>query len=449
MADADFPDIPDATDWLGTCVPALGAVEAAMRCEVCKDFYKTPMLTSCSHTFCSLCIRRVLRDTSKCPLCSAPDQEMKLRKCPVLEDTVDAFTRARLPLMQFCKEKKALPPPPPQPVAPNPPSPASKRSHSQATATSSPAESTRRSKRIRSSTQPVSYAPVSAAIDDDVIPDPLRTAGPDADYEAVPEDGLVSCPICNKRMKEAQVFTHLNTCGTSASPPPKSTATAAAAPPKANPFQRLQPQSKPAPERLPVLNYSMLKDAALRRKLADLGLSAQGSRALQISRHREWTTLWNANCDAARPKRKQDLMRDLDQWERVIANPKPAMALRGAAAPVNIKEKDFDTSSWAVKHEMSFKDLIANARKSRAHAKGTQGDDAAPTSSAAAPASAPAPEPTAEPPGRAETPEVVFVAEQQAGTDAPQGAGLLPAPLPNNSFAEEYIVPSSSQLSDP
>lgn len=88
-------DIPDSTDWLSTPLSDLAAVEAALRCQVCKDFYKTPMVTSCSHTFCSLCIRRALSNDGKCPLCRAPEQELRLRSNWSVEETAEAFSKAR------------------------------------------------------------------------------------------------------------------------------------------------------------------------------------------------------------------------------------------------------------------------------------------------------------------------------------------------------------------
>lgn len=35
----------------------------------------------------------------------------------------------------------------------------------------------------------------------------------DEEYQPEPEDGLVPCPMCNKRMKEELVFSHLDVCG--------------------------------------------------------------------------------------------------------------------------------------------------------------------------------------------------------------------------------------------
>src|SRR4051812_5326426 len=57
-------------------------------------------------------------------------------------------------------------------------------------------------------------------------------------------------------------------------------------------------------ERLPHLNYSLFKEVGLRKKLQDLGISGQGNRQLLERRHTEWVTLWNANCDASKPRKK-------------------------------------------------------------------------------------------------------------------------------------------------
>lgn len=94
-------DVPDSTDWIGTPLAGLMQVEQAFRCHVCKDFYNSPMITSCSHTFCSICIRRCLSVDGKCPLCRALDQESKLRGNWSLREAVDAFVKSRDAIMQF------------------------------------------------------------------------------------------------------------------------------------------------------------------------------------------------------------------------------------------------------------------------------------------------------------------------------------------------------------
>lgn len=104
MADQDFSSIADSTDWLATPLSGLTAVESTLRCQVCRDFYKTPMLTTCLHTFCSLCIRRSLANDGRCPLCRAPDQESKLRWNGALDDVVDAYVRTRGDILAFARQ---------------------------------------------------------------------------------------------------------------------------------------------------------------------------------------------------------------------------------------------------------------------------------------------------------------------------------------------------------
>ncbi len=122
------------------------------------------------------------------------------------------------------------------------------------------------------------------------------------------------------------------------------------------------------PQRLPTLAYAMLKEPALRKKLGELGLSGTGNRQMLERRHKEWIMLWNANCDSAHPKKRSELLQDLDAWERTMGSRAPASS-RAINMGAQIKDKDFDGSAWAAKHDTSFKDLIANARKSRRQAE--------------------------------------------------------------------------------
>ena len=177
------------------------------------------------------------------------------------------------------------------------------------------------------------------------------------------DDGLVSCPICWKRMKPQLVDKHIDTT-CPGSPQPQSSSSAA--PKSSFPIIRSSDQSNQAsartPERLPSLNYSVMKDVALRKKMSELGISTMGPRQLLEKRHKEWVTIWNANCDSARPKKRSDLLQDLSVWERTLGGQAPTMS-RSANLGAQIKDKDFDGAAWAAKHNDSFRDLIANARR--------------------------------------------------------------------------------------
>lgn len=206
-----------------------------------------------------------------------------------------------------------------------------------------------------------------------------------------PNDGLVACPICLRRMKEHLVDRHIDTScpgepQTDPPPPvqpprrspskPTSIASAFAPSTSTTTFSSSAPSRKPqpAPDRLPALNYSMLREAQLRKELACLGLSTSGNRGMLERRHREWVMIWNANCDSQRPRQRAELLRELEVWERTFGSRAPAVS-RAANAGAQIRDKDFDGAAWAAKHDVSFKGLIADARRTRTTKVQAEPDD--------------------------------------------------------------------------
>lgn len=61
---------------------------------------ETPMITHCSHTFCSRCIRRCLANDGKCPTCRCSSQENQLRSNWAVEELVTSFKVARPTLLK-------------------------------------------------------------------------------------------------------------------------------------------------------------------------------------------------------------------------------------------------------------------------------------------------------------------------------------------------------------
>ncbi|KAH6889116.1 hypothetical protein B0T10DRAFT_487391 [Thelonectria olida] len=342
-------DVPDSTDWLSTPLSGLAAVESALRCEVCKDFYKTPMITSCCHTFCSLCIRRALSNDGKCPLCRASDQQPRLRSNWAMEETVEAFVKARTATLDLARRRDEASSAP------------KRKAENESVETSDAPEG----KRLRTSAR-LRKTRIEAPADPIEIEEEEVVEVPDED-EYVPEDGLVPCPVCQNRMKEWQVFAHLESCTgpTPSKPKPKPKASSSSS---TAAFSQRQAHQTKSLERLPGLNYSMLKEAALRRKLVDLGISNQGPRMLLERRHKEWITIWNANCDSVRPRKRNELLHDLDAWERTQGGRALTMGRMTQMEPM-VKDKEFDGAAWGAKHNSSFQDLIANARQSRLEAK--------------------------------------------------------------------------------
>lgn len=388
--DTNF-SIADSTDWLGTTLAAFAPLESALRCQVCKDFFDTPMMTSCSHTFCSLCIRRCFAADGRCPTCRAADQDSKLRRNWTAQELVDSFQAARPQALELARKDAAS-------IESASGHDEGKRTRrggnnkglkrklevrdsedeeelDEGEAARRPARKTRTQPR-RSAASP--QTPEVIELDDDGASDFVD----DEEEEREPRDGLVACPMCNKRMKEQAVFSHLDRCdgpakdGGSA----RSTRTQQSRPVTApHPLQQRTskgPASSRNTEplaRLPQLNYSLLKDNALRKKLADLGIPQSGTRAQQIRRHTEWANLWNANVDSLRPRTKRELLLELDRWER--SQTMESGGIVGGSSGAQAMKKDFDGDGWAKNNKSHFDELIASARGKRAASKGQTSEE--------------------------------------------------------------------------
>ncbi|OAP62597.1 hypothetical protein AYL99_01824 [Fonsecaea erecta] len=377
---ADRGDFTDSTDWLQTPLAALAPLDASLRCQVCKDYFTTPMMTSCSHTFCSLCIRRCLSQEGRCPACREADQEIKLRRNWAVEELVAHFTASRKGLLAFATaslaigraqdgvEHESQRPKKRRKVAPEPASNGVER------------RSTRsQSKRIASdAASQQSLASTQEVIDDSeeegsVYEDSESHRSPhfmNGNGNPEPQDGLVQCPCCHRRMKEAVINLHLDKCiqgdsstpmddaGSSSSPAPPSNSRHVAPPGTIAYAQRSSKQL----DRLPFINYSLLNDNSLRRKLRDLGIPDYGSKDLMRRRHTEWVNLWNANCDSTHPVTKRELLRELKIWEDTLGRQLEKSSNTGFMA------KDFDRERHVKTQKSNFDELIRQARSRKSKA---------------------------------------------------------------------------------
>lgn len=380
----------DPSDWNGTPLDPLSTIDSLLRCQVCKEYLQSAVITSCAHTFCSLCIRRCLTADGKCPVCRTTEQETRLRRNVLVQEICDKFVEARPKLLEV--------------------------SHVLAEDTAKLSQNTRQSQRLgkrrrgdEDEAQAASNAPANprrslrnrnnqlsqASQDEDGAPQkPVNGSGyePSDDNESLQSaheqytlkqqqqreehhnDGLVPCPMCFKRMKEDQVFYHLDTCGSKDNEQDQNKDKTRTNGQKAQPSKTLSLQE--APNRLPSLTYGILKDRQLQSRIASLGIPATGSRDLLIRRHKEWLNLWNANCDSSHPKSKQELLRQLASWEKTLGGgAHNGTGFKSAKdSGKQIMDKDFNGQAWATNNRDSFDDLISRARASRS--KGTPSTNA-------------------------------------------------------------------------
>ncbi|RMZ90425.1 hypothetical protein DV736_g2344, partial [Chaetothyriales sp. CBS 134916] len=339
--------VADSTDWLATPLSDLMPIESSLRCQVCKDFFTTPMITSCSHTFCSLCIRRYLSQEGRCPACREPDQEIRLRRNWAVEELVARFVQVRDGLLGFAQVV----------AAGNTDATASSGSRQEEGDGDGESEAQRPKKRrkvvdaganevgrrgTRSQSRQLSAFRHTVQEEDEG-----GGEGEDEDNgivcqdEPEPEpDGLVACPSCSRRIKEAMINIHLDRClsGIATSPPVAPTTQLLQVKAGTIAYTQAKPSSL---ARLPTINYSLLNESKLRSKLRDLGIPSTGSRELMSKRHTEWVNLWNANCDSLQQLSKRDLLRQLDTWERTQGRQIDHKEAAGAgimAVPVSVRQ---------------------------------------------------------------------------------------------------------------
>lgn len=359
-------EVTDSTDWLSTPLGSLAQLESSLRCQVCKDFFTTPMITSCSHTFCSLCIRRYLSQEGRCPACRESDQEIKLRRNWVVEELVTNFTASRKGLLEFAQS--AAQSKRDEDVESQRPN---KRRKLEETARNGvERRSTRsQSKRVtipdgQQSRRSTPEVIVDSEDEGSVYEDTGVSSPQPVQQFKEPNDGRVTCPCCHRRMKETLINSHLDKCiaGDSTTPIEETMSPAPQlAPPGTIAYGQAKPSNQQAQTRLPFINYSLLNDNALRKKLKDLGIPNQGSKELMRRRHTEWVNLWNANCDSTNPVTKRQLLQDLRVWEDTLGR----QIDRAPAASSGFMSKDFDREGHVKRQKDNFDDLIRQARQKR------------------------------------------------------------------------------------
>lgn len=362
--------VTDSTDWHGTSVPLLGSLDATLRCQVCKDFYDAAVITGCSHTFCSRCIRRAISADGKCPACRTTAMEHSLRRNVTVQEIVDAFQLARPQALEIGRKKSEEG----DSHATGPRGSKRKRLETEA----DPPKQLMRTRSQRRKTMEDATHENSMLIGDS-DGEAEEEYLPPTDTETL-HDGLVPCPICNKRMKEETVFAHLDKCDGNDADVKKrqfpSTGNLRATSTSAfQSDQRAAADLHPPPERLAQLNYSLLKERDLRKKMVDLGVSTTGSKELLVRRHKEWVNLCNSNWDSLHPRSRRELLKDLSMWERTQGG----NVSQRVSASNEVMSKDFDGAGWAKQNKTDFDALIANARKGRlksqAEAGGTFGTE--------------------------------------------------------------------------
>jgi E3 ubiquitin-protein ligase RAD18 len=324
-------EVSDPSDWKATEAPFLRAIEESLRCHICKEYFTAPMITSCCHTFCSLCIRRQLDLDSRCPSCRKEIQLSSLRKNAAIEETTELYKESRNALLKVisARSKKEQTQP--------------RRDVKQRSQDDEKDENNQKQMGtdLEESEQSEDIYVIDSSEESQPPTKKLRS------NQEVADGDYGHCPVCNEFMKIKDIESkHIAGCLARHS--------VASARPKRQ-FLRKQPTASHSMQKLPSIAYSLMTERKLRDLVRDLGIPFKGDKQTLEKRHKEWINLWNANVDSKIQKTKTDLLAELDGWERT------ADVITTPSADI----KKIDTKAWNSTHSSDFRDLIAAARQSR------------------------------------------------------------------------------------
>ncbi|QLG70793.1 hypothetical protein HG535_0A07350 [Zygotorulaspora mrakii] len=314
-------NVTDASEFSKTSLPQLGQLDTLLRCHICKDFLKIPVLTPCGHTFCSLCIREYLTKEPKCPLCLNELRESSLRSEFLVNEIVESYKSSRKQLLESLKEATLTVDAPPIDIT----SESDGDDDIQIVATNK--------KRIQFRQDIVEPNKVNKR-----VPKNTSTFNNVKKCSKTTEN-LAQCPICQELFPlKVLERTHLDECLTLQSlgkAPKKSASLKDASSSKISDIlSKKQKTTSPYEkenfhvnrymfsansgdrQRLPKTNFTSMSLNQIKHKLSSLGLPTNGSRQNMMVRYNHYEMLWNSNfCDAIAPVSESELKRQLASWE--------------------------------------------------------------------------------------------------------------------------------------
>ncbi|QLL31088.1 hypothetical protein HG536_0A09050 [Torulaspora globosa] len=387
--------LTDASDFAQSAVPQLTQLDKLLRCHICKEFLRVPVLTPCGHTFCSLCIRQYLRQDSKCPLCLNELRESSLRSEFLINEVIEVYKSLRPNLLNVLVTKS--------------------QTESPLIELGSHSDEDDDIKIVGAREKPSSSASSSLSLR--VSKPPARAQSLLKNQAGKAKQKMAQCPICEQFYPiEALERTHLDECltmqslGSHPRPAEKENSHARKASPLPVPQKRAAPKPEPSQcheesesnlhvdkylnsaatvdrQRLPKVNFTSMSVSQIRQKLASLGLPVSGTRQNMIARYDHYEMLWNSNfCDAIEPVDETELKRQLLSWE-ASRNSSNAFGSVNSISFImkranggksyqkllsDFKNDKFDRRSWISLFHQEFKELVREARRKLVNKRSAQ-----------------------------------------------------------------------------
>ncbi|GAA6057691.1 hypothetical protein JCM3770_003847 [Rhodotorula araucariae] len=375
--------------------PSLAGVDHALRCPICAELFTAPViLTACSHSFDSRCLRHYLATHKRCPACFLETTEDRIRVNLALQTTVQAWKDARADLLRLQAAASRSPAPqagsssPTPASAPRPPEP-----FVPATRTPSATVKGKRKASALAASSTVKPEPREAVfVDDDGSSDveiieearesssavkrPPKKKLKSADGAAKgsskgmgrleaadPTDPslILECPLCGGSIRNALMALHVERC---TGVPPTGNSSAAWGKLLGGGTGKSGENESSAPSmrdkkldttrHLPLASYAhksvaelaeMLKEYNLPTTLPASPLTTEAKLTVLTRRHRHFLVLWNANADVAADdpahQTAQGVRDELARWERTQDAPTPVGDDAGGKAHLNKYAADF------------------------------------------------------------------------------------------------------------
>ena len=363
---SNINEVSDPSDWDNCKLPSLSNLDSFLRCQICKDFLNAPVLTSCGHVFCSICIRRTISNSNKCPLCLEETYESSLRKVLILDNIVKWFNNNRNDLLKNL------------------------------------------------SIDLVNDSQNDSSSDISVISElngngNVNVNGNEGKKEKEEvQDNLVECPICgvfmtpdeiqgkhiDQCLKNPNGSTNRNTKRTTSRSFFKNSSSSDESTTPKNTKKRqiniqLQPNSIKRKHRIPNLDTSISTNK-LKEKLNYYKLPINGKRNELEQRMKEFINLYNANLDSINPVSDISLISKLKKWESLINNNIQTQnnnnihsdtnsnnSSANSSPPITfdketIKRHQNEHKSWNKKNKNHYEDLIKIARMNMQKQKSKQ-----------------------------------------------------------------------------
>lgn len=81
--------------------PEMKKIDSLLRCSICFEYFNTAVVVpTCSHNYCSFCIRKHVAQKKCCPACNKPLSDVDLKCNRVLDELVLNFKTVRAQLLQ-------------------------------------------------------------------------------------------------------------------------------------------------------------------------------------------------------------------------------------------------------------------------------------------------------------------------------------------------------------